>query len=196
MSTVTSGSFVIKASRYTGPDPVFQSTMNSNPELFNPNQMIRFPLSGLRGNYKFTIKYIYCCFNKNFANLNSSIIDSYVNPQLFFVSPQICSYATNENFATIFGATSSISGVSLGGNMDHKFVANVDGYLSYNIIWANPAFGFSKPYPAINPYSPYNAGFSANDTVQPYFGSGAANTINGPLTIANSTVLIDWEKID
>jgi hypothetical protein len=194
-SITTSGSFVLKASRYNGSDPILQASMNKNPELFDPNQMMKVSLAGLKGNYKFKIKYLYILLNKNLS-LVTNVADATINPQCFFVSPQICSYATNENFATVYTSASAFVGTGLGGNLDHEFVANVDGYLNYNIIFSNPAFGSVQPYPAINPFAPYQAGFSVADNVQPYWGSGAPNTFGGALTVVSSTVLINWESLN
>jgi hypothetical protein len=195
MSINKSGSFTIKASIYKGANPAITS---QNPELCDPNQMIRVSLPTLKGTYKFKLKYAVLNTNKVSQQIASVAFpnDNLIQPQYFFVSPQVCSKATNENFVPILTTSQTFNGLILPGSLEHELVAQVDGYLLYNIVLGNPAYGLNQPYPAISPFDPYQAGLNLGSGVQPYYGVGVPASSAGPITIMSAILLFDWEDMN
>jgi hypothetical protein len=185
MSSSKSGSFVLRAALYRG---LNTAQPNPNPQLFSNVEFIEQPIK-LRGTYKLKFKYINAFFNKASTNSANPTFpgDNGFAPCVYFVSPQIMNYATNDNFVALTNTTgSSITNTLLGGNLDHEVYAQIDGTFRYNLIMCNPYFG-NDPTKTLYPFDTYQLGMSPTPGFQPYF-------VTVP-TFVTSLVYVDWEAL-
>jgi hypothetical protein len=118
------------------------SASNINPQLFDGDSLITQKLN-LNGRYRLKIK----CFD---ARWNQNL--TYVNPTIFFVSPNVVGSASEDNYVSLFaaGTTTNLNVTAgLSGGLDHELLADLRGSISYNAVFANPFFG-NTPFPASN----------------------------------------------
>jgi len=183
-----SGSFVLRASQYQGANP---NIPVPNPEFLVDGKYVTEYLN-LRGTYRFKFKTFYINWSSVYSTASavSPAGEAILAPTLWFVSPQVSSYATRTNYLSFQwpGTVSFNSTQGLGNSLETELIATVDGYIQWNFFVSNPWYGNTTPYPTISPWATYAAGMTPDSTTQPFW-------VSKPHFITG-VVNVDWECID